>query len=144
MENSAIEIEGIKFYGSPVSPWFYNWAFNVHRGAEIKKYWEQIPSDTNFLITHGPAHNILDTVNNFYNNSQNVGCADLKNQLFKLKDLKIFQFGHIHEARGYELFNDIHCFNASCLNEAYETHDPYHFLIDVTPGDNFDVKIITE
>lgn len=142
LENSGIEIEGIKFYGSPISPWFYNWAFNRHRGEEIRKYWDMIPADTNFLITHGPAHNLLDLVNNHYNVTNNVGCSDLKNTLFKLPELRVFQFGHIHEARGYEQLNNIHAFNASCLNEDYALHSPEYYLIEVTPGDEFSIKIL--
>src|ERR1700729_639332 len=28
LQDQAIEIEGLKFYGSPQTPFFYNWAFN--------------------------------------------------------------------------------------------------------------------
>lgn len=142
LENSGVEIEGLKIYGSPISPWFHNWAFNKYRGSAIKKYWDEIPKDTNFLITHGPAYDILDKVNNYYNVEQNVGCHDLKNALFTLPNLKIFQFGHIHEARGYEVFNNIHCFNASCLNEEYCLHQSYYYYLEVTPGDDFQIKLL--
>jgi hypothetical protein len=53
-------IDGVKFYGSPVQPEFCNWAFNRRRGAELKKYWDKIPKDTDVLITHGPPAGILD------------------------------------------------------------------------------------
>src|ERR1051325_3073189 len=28
----------LKFWGSPVTPWFFNWAFNRHRGPEIRRH----------------------------------------------------------------------------------------------------------
>lgn len=28
--DSGVTIEGIKVWGAPVTPWFYNWAFNRH------------------------------------------------------------------------------------------------------------------
>ena len=42
LENDGCEIEDVKFWGSPVTPWFYgeNWVFNKHRGHEIKQVWE--------------------------------------------------------------------------------------------------------
>src|SRR5215475_5559984 len=43
LQDSEINIDGVKFWGSPVTPWFCDWAFNVHRGAPIKKVWEKIP-----------------------------------------------------------------------------------------------------
>lgn len=141
LENSGVEIENVKFWGSPITPWFHNWAFNRFRGDEIKKYWDMIPDDVNYLITHGPPYLINDKVNNRYNDNDNVGCRDLKNRLFTLPNLKVLQFGHIHEAQGYTQLNDIHCFNASALNEGYEMHrNPYHY-IELDPND-FSVKIL--
>jgi Icc-related predicted phosphoesterase len=60
LEDETIEIEGLKFYGSPWQPEFHNWAFNLNRGEEIKKKWDLIPNDTDVLITHGPPYGILD------------------------------------------------------------------------------------
>ena len=40
-----VEIDGIKIYGTPWQPRFYDWAFNVDRGEEITKKWENIPND---------------------------------------------------------------------------------------------------
>jgi Icc-related predicted phosphoesterase len=133
LENSEIIIENIKFYGSPISPFFHNWAFNVSRGPEIQKYWDMIPVDVNVLITHGPPYNILDKVNNtFHNVEQNVGCKDLKNHIFKLKDLKVMAFGHIHEAAGYTQIDDMLFFNASSVDEHYVMkHDPIVIEIDL-------------
>ena len=38
LENSSIEFDNIKIWGSPVSPTFgYGWAFNKDRGQEINK-----------------------------------------------------------------------------------------------------------
>ncbi|MFN8672405.1 MAG: metallophosphatase domain-containing protein [Candidatus Sericytochromatia bacterium] len=70
LEDSGVEIEEIKFWGSPVSPRFYDWAFNRDRGEDINKHWAKIPKNIDVLITHGPPYGILDkTVS-----SENVGC----------------------------------------------------------------------
>ena len=120
LNDSGIEIEDIKIWGSPVQPEFYNWAFNRKRGKEIKKHWDLIPLDTDILITHGPPLNILDkTVR-----GDIVGCEDLLNAVNKIKP-KIHVFGHIHEDNGVLKKNDTTFINASILNERYRnTNDP--------------------
>ena len=60
LNDSKIQIDGIKFWGSPIQPYFHDWAFNRERGEEIKKHWDLIPTDTDILITHGPPKGILD------------------------------------------------------------------------------------
>tara|TARA_Y100000296_G_C5174834_1_gene259491 strand:- start:2061 stop:2591 length:531 start_codon:yes stop_codon:yes gene_type:complete len=54
LNDSSITIDGIKFWGSPIQPWFHDWAFNRKRGNEIRKHWELIPTNTDVLLTHGP------------------------------------------------------------------------------------------
>lgn len=127
LESSGVVIEGIKIYGEPRQPWFHDWAFNVFRGEDIKKYWDAIPDDVNILVTHGPPFGILDMCMN----GDVVGCEDLLNRIKDLKELKLCQFGHIHEAAGYEFKDGIHFVNASVLNLRYQLQNkPYIFEID--------------
>src|SRR5579859_2114313 len=70
--NESVEIEGVKIYGSPIQPWFHDWAFNVARGEEIAKVWANIPDDVQILVSHGPPYGIGDLCR-----SGNVGCEDL-------------------------------------------------------------------
>ena len=120
LENNGVEIEGIKIWGSPITPRFGRWFFMVERGKEIKRYWDMIPKDTNILITHGPSYGILDRTKLF----NNVGCMDLRNKIPELKYLKFHIFGHIHE--GYGKYKNLKnekgatFINASVVNEAYE------------------------
>ena len=68
-----VEFEGLKIYGSPWQPEFFNWAFNLPRnGEELEEKWNAIPDDTDILLTHGPAWGILDTVVN--RRDVNLGC----------------------------------------------------------------------
>jgi Calcineurin-like phosphoesterase. len=60
LHNSSIELEGIVIWGSPITPWFHNWAFNVHRGADIALYWSHIPCAADIVITHGPSYGCVD------------------------------------------------------------------------------------
>jgi len=125
LENCGIEIEGIYIWGSPVQPTFYNWAFNVDRGAAIKKYWDLIPSTTQILITHGPPMEILDRTVRY----KNVGCEELKIAVERIKP-NYHIFGHIHEAYGTWDNGTTEFINASLLNEKYiYTNDPIVFEI---------------
>jgi Icc-related predicted phosphoesterase len=107
----------VKIYGSPWQPEFHNWAFNLPRnGWELEQKWNDIPEDTDILITHGPAHGYLDTVVGRY---ENLGCELLVNRIKKIKP-KIHVCGHIHTGRGYVFDGDTHFINASVLDEQYQ------------------------
>ena len=115
LQDSGTTLNGIKIWGSPVTPWFYNWAFNRHRGEAIRKHWEKIPADTDLLITHGPVYGFLDTVLN----EQHAGCPDLLRTVLTIKP-KVHVFGHIHESYGVIKRSGIKFVNASQVNEHYE------------------------
>lgn len=115
LNDSGAEINGIKIWGSPVTPLFFNWAFNRQRGEALRKHWQLIPAGTDILITHGPPFGILDTVIS----QQHVGCRDLLQTVNTVRP-KAHVYGHIHEAYGTLKRNGIQYINACLLNEAYE------------------------
>lgn len=117
LQDNHVIIEGIKIYGTPWQPWFFDWAFNLPRnGKEIKEKCDQIPLDTDILITHAPPKGILDRVIRGY---EHVGCEILRNRILDVKP-KINCFGHIHESYGLEIINDITYVNASSLDHRYD------------------------
>ena len=127
LQDSGCEINGIKVYGSPQTPEFCSWAFNCWRTeAEVKlndlhgfdydfigTHWKKIPEDTDILLTHGPAHGILDLCAN-----GNVGCEILKEKVEEIKP-QFHIFGHIHSDKGEKITEDTVFINASCLNDNY-------------------------
>jgi len=107
----------VKVWGTPWQPEFYNWAFNLPRqGWELEVHWNQIPEDTEILITHGPPWGHLDTVKS--NPTNNIGCELLRKRVDTIKP-KIHVFGHIHTGYGYKFDGTTHFFNASVLDEQY-------------------------
>lgn len=117
LENQGVEIEGVKFWGSPITPTFgYGWAFNKNRGDAIKEVWKSIPMGTDVVITHGPVNCHVDWVpsNNYY-----AGCDDLRNRIKQVKPL-LHLSGHIHEGYGYSYDQDTNYFNGSICNLHYE------------------------
>jgi Icc-related predicted phosphoesterase len=115
LENSGVTIAGLKFWGSPASPEFCNWAFNYRRGAHINRIWQQIPDDTDVLITHGPPAGIQDWVKP---KTASLGCRDLLHAVIRVKP-KLHVFGHIHGGYGEWQGTTTHFVNASLLDERY-------------------------
>ena len=119
LNDSGIEIDGVKFWGSPVQPWFYDWAFN-RMGTDICKHWDMIPLDTDVLITHGPMKGFLDMTTR----GVSTGCPYLLEKSAEMTNLKLFVCGHIHEAYGKFEFPDGGVFvNASTLNYNYQVQN---------------------
>ncbi len=114
LENSSVEIEGVKFYGTPVQPEFMGWAFNFPP-EKREFYWNQIPEDTDILITHCPPVGILDaTIEGDF-----VGCPLLARRLDQLPNVKLNIFGHIHWSYGFATVNDKTFVNAAICGESY-------------------------
>ena len=116
LEDSGVEIDGVKFWGSPFQPEFCNWAFNCKRGEEIEKHWNLIPKDTDVLITHGPPAGIRDWS---WHGGESLGCQNLRGAVRRVEP-KLHVFGHIHGGYGEDHDGITHFVNASLLNEQYQ------------------------
>jgi len=109
LNNTDYVYEGVKFWGSPMSPTFgSDWAFNADKGTEISKYWAKIPSDVNVLLTHTPVYGYLDSVTDKYmregETDYHKGDKDLLEVIKKrLLKLKLHCSGHIHDEYGIVL-----------------------------------------
>ena len=127
LENSGVELEGLRFWGSPYTPKFFDWAFMYDR-ADGEKMWSEIPEGTDVLITHGPPSGILDRACPQME-SAHLGCYDLRKSVQRVKP-KIHVFGHIHGGSGKHEGIDTTFYNTSVVDEAYKVvHKP--FLVEV-------------
>lgn len=122
LENSSVEVMGLRIWGSPYTPNFNptRWAFNKGRGDELREVWKNIPLDTDIIVTHGPAAYILDYVEQ---DKAYTGDEDLRFRIDEIKP-KIHTFGHIHLESGkiehkVEDYRDTIHVNASVLSNAY-------------------------
>lgn len=113
--HDSIEIEGIKFFGTPWQPDFCNWAYNTN-DIELIDYYAEIPDDTKVLITHCPPHMMLD----YSPMCGNVGSKPLWNRVQQmLGTLKYHSFGHIHYSHGIKEFMGTKFINAAILTDHY-------------------------
>lgn len=114
LQDSETTINGLRIYGSPWQPTFFNWAFNLDRGERIKRMWDCIPRGLDILITHGPPQGILDSTGEYH-----AGCEMLSEALERIKP-RIHAFGHIHEAYGMVEANGTRFINGCVLDGDYQ------------------------
>jgi len=135
--NDSVVIEGVKIYGSPVQPWFHDWAWNIARGEPIRKIWDKIPLDTDILVTHGPVHGILDEVVRADGTSHNppnlAGCEELLIAVQRVRPA-IHICGHIHCGYGEKHVDGISYYNSAICDEMYYPSNAPH-VIEFNPNE---------
>ncbi len=142
-------LDKVKIHGSPMTPWFFDWAFNrsiredqlvfdprqggrggVKSIPHIKPHWDIIPEDTDILVTHGPPRYILDELCYVDGTPKNefVGCPYLADRIAEIKpDIHIF--GHIHIHGGCEIHKDgVSYYNAAVCDEMYMPTNKIHYI----------------
>lgn len=126
LEHESCIINDVFFFGSPFTPNFGDWAYMLPFGS-LKRKWDQIPDETNVLITHGPPFGIGDI--SLYG-MQNAGCPYLSDKTSSLPNLKVHVYGHIHFSYGLSERNGVRYVNASTCTEKYEPTNPA-FVVDI-------------
>lgn len=111
LQDDAVDIEGLTFWGSPWQPEFLNMAFNLKRGDELADKWAAIPEETDVLITHGPPRGILDETSS----GDAVGDTALRDRIREVRP-GLHVFGHIHEAAGVEHVDGTTFVNTACAS----------------------------
>ena len=108
--DQAVELEGIKFYGTPWVNEYGPWAFGLH-SYELYYRFGLIPDNTQVLLTHTPPKKILD-----YCPEQDIyiGSEELLDVVKLRPNLVCHAFGHCHEHSGRYLgAHDITFINSS-------------------------------
>lgn len=85
-----------KVFGSPYSPARGLWAFG-YSPKDAAKLWDQIPLDTDILVTHTPPRYHCDESKD----RGSAGCGDLREALWRVRPI-LAVCGHVHDGRGAE------------------------------------------
>lgn len=93
--HDSVKINGLRIFGSPYTPTFGNWAYMKSRN-NLHSYWQEIPEDTDILVTHGPPKTVLDLSYNPSNQLEFCGDNALLKRV-KEMNIKYHCFGHIHD-----------------------------------------------
>lgn len=95
LQGDGVELDGLRFWGSPLTPAFGGWAFGGPED-ELDREWSRIPDDVDVLLTHGPPWGVLD---HLATTGRSVGCRALARTVARLAP-RLHVFGHIHEGYG--------------------------------------------
>ena len=127
INGKVVEINGLKIFGSSVTPTFGRWAFMMD-DEQRKRYWENAPEDVSILVSHGPMWGILDTVDGLEiepGKPEHLGCKYFRKYIERVQP-KLVAHGHIHDSYGqmvlktWDSNDDIICVNAALLDEKYK------------------------
>lgn len=105
--NSAVDIEGVKFYGVPM------FLEDCVTDRQTRNY-ANIPDDTDILITHCPPFGILD-----FDDDTNYGPEELLAKLSSL-NIKAHLFGHIHAQHGLKNINSVIFSNGAIMSSGHD------------------------
>lgn len=134
LHDDEVMIDGIKFYGTPWQPVFFNWAFN--RDEEVlKSKFSKISDDTSVLVTHCGPFGLLDYAPPLPHIGryewEHVGSKVLYERMMNLSKLKLHCFGHIHESRGnadiYGNFGN----HVTFVNCSYNPNNPQIYVVEI-------------
>lgn len=125
LQDSEVTVAGVRIFGQPWQPFFFDWAFNLPRGTLIRQKWDMIPQGIDVLLTHGPAYGFGDWVQNGWNpNGENVGCRDLLDAIIRARP-KLHVSGHIHPGHGEYAGHGTIFVNAAICDDNYApTQEP--------------------
>jgi len=101
LEHESLSLGGRTFFGSPYTPTFGDWYFMKNRGT-ISREWEDVHSDLDVLITHGPPKGILDITTGRDGLTEHVGDFALLKAVIEYKP-RYHVFGHIHNGRPHNI-----------------------------------------
>lgn len=121
--HEQLEWSGLKLFGSPYTPKFFDWAYMKDR-SELDAVWASIPNDIDILMTHGPPKGILDVTRDMDSSQPiHVGSKSLRTHVeTRIKPI-YHAFGHIHDERSIQNFGQVQqketlYINCSCCDLA--------------------------
>lgn len=86
-----------RFYFTPWVPVIGNWNYQLPRDQRALRF-ADIPDKLDVLVSHGPAHDVLDKVHGAY--GDHVGCPELR-KFVQQRQPRFMVHGHIHEGQRY-------------------------------------------
>ncbi|MGA3067990.1 MAG: metallophosphatase domain-containing protein [Tepidisphaeraceae bacterium] len=127
LQDSGVEIEGIKIYGTPWQPWFQSWAFNAPAALGetfLAGKFAAIPEGTDILIAHGAPRGYGDLAPSGGKNAgEHVGSTALLDRIRKVRP-HLTVYGHLHGGYGVYTIDaggrDLILANASYLDDTYQ------------------------
>lgn len=124
LQDTSIELFGLKIYGTPYQPRFCDWSFNMDE-PELQKKYAMIPNDTDILLVHSPPQGYGDWAlpNRFHPSGIHTGSPSLLERIWEVQPGLVIA-GHIHESYGIYNIDRSIIANVSLVNTGYEPLNP--------------------
>lgn len=116
LQDEAVTIEGLRFYGTPWCVAFMDWAF-MKNEEWLKEAFKLIPFNLDYLICHTPPKNILDNCDGI-----SIGSKSLYDRILMTTPKNVI-FGHMHQKGKASLKVDkkeIKFWNVAVANQDYD------------------------
>jgi len=91
LQDSGVEIEGVRIWGTPWSLRYDGWAFEAEE-EELEQRYSAVPNDTDIIVSHCPPRGISDVC---YAGAEHIGSKALLTRVCELRP-KLVVFGHAH------------------------------------------------
>jgi len=124
-EDAGLELFGLRIWGTPWQPWFWDWAFNApQRDGEtfLASKFEPIPAGTDIVLAHGPPRGYGDRTS-AEGGRAHVGSIAMTSTLERVRP-RLMVCGHIHPSYGRYRLGDTEIVNASLVDNRYEPVNP--------------------
>lgn len=129
LQDAGAEVGELRAWGSPWTPWFFDWAFNAPRdGGEafLAERFAPVPGETDLLVLHGPPKGYGDrTVT-----GADVGAASALDLVDRVRP-RLVVFGHIHEGRGGWKHGEARLLNVAAVDVEYRLRDEPVVVVDL-------------
>ncbi|WP_028057679.1 metallophosphoesterase family protein [Candidatus Solirubrobacter pratensis] len=122
LQDAGVELFGLRIWGTPWQPWFFDWAFNAPRRdgeAFLASKFDAIPAGTDIVVAHGPPHGYGDRTGR----EEHVGSTAMTAALDRVQPC-LMVCGHIHPAYGRYRLGATEIINASLVDEEYMPVNP--------------------
>ncbi|WP_372790451.1 metallophosphoesterase [Paraconexibacter sp.] len=130
LNDEAATVSGLRFWGSPWTPWFFDWAFNAPKGDVEERFLREryatVPADTDIFLTHGPPAGFGDHTSS----GMDVGSRAAL-EVVRSVQPRLAIFGHIHEGRGRWTDGATTLANVAAVDLQYALVDEPFVLFDL-------------
>ena len=131
LQDSWVEIDSVRFYGTPWVPYLTNWAF-YKSSEDLVKTFSKIPKNVDVLISHTPPRvwELGKVLQPSYSFGKDFGCKELADAISE-RNIKWSICGHVHSGEHNVVeFDDTKFSNVSTKDEDYHIYYP-PFIFDV-------------